>query len=533
MSDAAAPRRRRRRRAAVLANPVVVGAATLVVVVAVFFAYTANDGLPLVPTRELTVELANGANLVPGNEVRSGGFRVGVVKDMAPAALPGGRVGARVTLKLDGGFPGVPADSRVTVRARSALGLKYVDIHRGRSRRMLAGGDTLPERQTKIPVELDEILNMFDPPTRKASAENLVGFGDALNGRGADLNQTIGRAPELLGRLTSVMANLADPRTDLPGFFSELDDAARVVAPVSATNARLFTTMADTFGAISRDPRALDDTIAAAPATLRVGTKSLRAQRPFLRHTAALSRDLRAAAVQLRLALPDVNGALEVATPVQRRMIELNRPLQQALEALDRLVEAPATNGSLRGLQATVGTVNPQLRFLGPYITVCNSWNFWWTMLAEHMSAPDDTGSSQRALLNTSGGAPGSDHVGASGANEFAHGHGEPPNASKQYLHGNFYGRAVTPDGRADCNAGQTGYVMAGNPYRDASTKDDPYRRAVVERFPTKGPVGPLYKRLDPEGKGVGTGRATVPTGQTFTDTPGGIGVDIPTGGRP
>ncbi|MEA2246032.1 MAG: hypothetical protein QOH46_561, partial [Solirubrobacteraceae bacterium] len=333
--------------------------------------------------------------------------------------------------------------------------------------------------------------------------------------------------------LTSVMANLADPRTDLPGFFSELDDAARVVAPVSATNARLFTTMADTFGAISRDPRALDDTIAAAPTTLRVGTQSLRAQRPFLRHTAALSGDLRAAAVQLRLALPDVNGALEVATPVQRRMIELNRPLQQALEALDRLVEAPATNGSLRGLQATVGTVNPQLRFLGPYITVCNSWNFWWTMLAEHMSAPDDTGSSQRALLNTSGGAPGSDHVGASGANEFAHGHGEPPNASKQYLHGNFYGRAVTPDGRADCNAGQTGYVMAGNPYRDASTKDDPYRRAVVERFPTKGPVGPLYKRLDPEGKGVGTGRATVPTGQTFTDTPGGIGVDIPTGGRP
>ena len=96
------------------------------------------------------------------------------------------------------------------------------------------------------------------------------------------------------------MANLADPRTNIQGFFSELDDAARVVAPVSKTNARLFTTMADTFGAISRDRQALKDTIAKAPGTLDTGTRSLRVQRPFLEHTAALSTDLDAAAVELR-----------------------------------------------------------------------------------------------------------------------------------------------------------------------------------------------------------------------------------------
>lgn len=515
-------------------NPALVGAVTtLVVVVAVYLAYNANDGLPLVPAHRLDVQLADGANLVPGNEVRSGGYRVGVVEDMAPARLPNGRVGARVTLRLDRRFGGVPVDSRVTIRPKSALGLKYVELERGRSARMLGDGAPIPVRQTRIPVELDEVLNTFDAPTREASADNLVGFGDALNGRGADLNRTIERAPQLLGRLRTVMANLADPRTDLPGFFGELDDAARVVAPVSATQARLFTTMADTFGAISRDPASLEATIAKAPATLDAGTRSLRAQHPFLEHTAALSGDLRAAAVQLRRVLPDVTGAIEAATPVQRRMPELNDPLNEALGALDRVVRDPRTNGSLRGLQATVGTAQPQLRYLGPYITVCNSWNFWWTLLAEHMSAPDDTGSSQRALLNASSGAPGSDHIGASGANEFAHGHGEGPGAAKQHLHANFYGRAVTPDGRADCNPGQTGYVMANNPFRDRSVKDDPYRRAVVDRFPTKGPVGPWYKRLDREGKGVGTGPAAVPAGETFTDRPGGVGVDIPMGGRP
>ena len=39
---------------------------------------------------------------------------------------------------------------------------------------------------------------MFDEPTRRASQGNLQGFGDALAGRGADLNQTIQVAPAAL-----------------------------------------------------------------------------------------------------------------------------------------------------------------------------------------------------------------------------------------------------------------------------------------------------------------------------------------------
>ena len=525
---------RRRTRASIVASPVLVGAVTtLVVVVAVFLAYNANAGLPFVPTTQLKVDLANGANLVPGNEVRSGGFRVGVVSDMTPVPLPGGRVGAQVTLKLDKKLGAVPADSRVTVRPPSALGLKYVELDRGVSRATLEDGATLPERQTRIPVELDQVLSMFDAPTRRASGDDLVGFGDALEGRGADLNATIGRLPALEDRLTSVMANLSDPRTHIQGFFKELADAARVVAPVSKTNARLFTTMADTFGAISADRTALQQTIEKTPGTLAVGTRSLRAQRPFLAHTAALSADLSAAAGELRRALPDVNGALVAATPVQRRLIELNQPLQQALDALDRLVEAPTTNGSLRGLQATVGTVAPQIRYLGPFVTVCNDWNFFWTLAAEHLSAPDDTGSSQRALLNMGSTAPGTDGIGNGGANEFAHGKGSLPGSARQDLHGTFYGPAVDAKGRADCAAGQTGYVMAGNPYRDASVNGDPYRRAAVDRFPVAGPLGPHYAQLDRNGRGVGLGPSRVPDGETFTDAPGGIGVDVPKGGTP
>ena len=43
------------------------------------------------------------------------------------------------------------------------------------------------------------------------------------------------------------------------------------------------------------------------------------------------------------------------------------------------------------------------MRFYGPYVTVCNYWNYFFTYLAEHFSEPDTTGSAQRALVNTTG----------------------------------------------------------------------------------------------------------------------------------
>ena len=124
---------------------------------------------------------------------------------------------------------------------------------------------------------------------------------------------------------------------------------------------------------------------------------------------------------------------------MQRRSVALNDNLQGALGALEDLVKAPTTIGSLRGLTATVGTLQPQLRYLGPFVTVCNSWNIFWTFAAEHLSAPDDTGSSQRALLNMATQAPGTDGIGSSGANEFAHGKGALPGSADQYVHNNVY----------------------------------------------------------------------------------------------
>src|SRR5205814_1462713 len=87
------------------ASPVLVGAVTtLIVLVSVYLSYNANTGLPFVPTYNLRAQLPGGANLVPGNEVRLGGFRVGVIDKIEPGtAIVRGRPRsvAVLLMKLD------------------------------------------------------------------------------------------------------------------------------------------------------------------------------------------------------------------------------------------------------------------------------------------------------------------------------------------------------------------------------------------------------------------------------------------------
>ena len=520
---------RRTGAASIVANPVLVGATTmLVVVVAVFLAYNANNGLPFVPTKTLLAEAPNGAEVVKGVEVREGGYRIGIVDDLKPKRLPDGRVVAVLRLKLDDVASPFPADSRIIIRPRSPLALKIVQFERGKSRRMLPDGGRLPVAQSSINTDLDELYALYDAPTRQGARNNLDGFGGAFAGRGRDLSVFIRSLPDFLGVLEPVMRNLSDPKTDLAGFFNGLNDFTETVAPVSEQFARGFRFQADTFDAINRDPGALRATIEKQPETLADSERSFRVQRPFLRETAGLSRELNRTASVLRTALPPLNRALEVGTPVTRRSVRLNNQLVGVFAELRDLTSAPTTNGALRGLAATVTTLQPTLRFLGPFVTVCNYWNIFWTFAAEHLSAPDPTGSSQRVLFNT--GDRQNDNVSNSmGANEYATGRGLVPNPGeeggiRQYAHTNTAGgMAINKDGQADCLPGQQGYAYGAN--RHDPTEDRFYKRAVVDQangIVSEPPKGPTYAKFDKNGRGQGRNRPRLPEGQTFTHIPGG-----------
>jgi hypothetical protein len=268
------------------------------------------------------------------------------------------------------------------------------------------------------------------------------------------------------------------------------------VAPVAQTNARLFTDMATTFEAISRDPAALQQTIAESPSTLDVSTNSLITQQPFLDDLTTLGNAMSPATESLKEALPVINPALEAGTRTLKRTPVLNRGLQGVMNSLKSLALAPGTNVALNALQSTTNTLNPMVRYLGPFQTVCNGWNYWWTFLSEHLSEQTSFGFAQRALLNFAD-ANQPFNVGQQGAAAPAGTLGGP-----EYLHSQNYGAAIDNHGNADCETGQRGYPKKLNYF-------DPQGRNLALDQHTPGNQGPTF-----------AGRARVPKGETFSRNP-------------
>src|SRR5205085_12055872 len=135
----------------------------------------------------------------------------------------------------------LPVNSTIIVRPRSALGLKYVQITEGNSKKGFQDGDTIPlKNSTPHPVEIDQVFNTFDAKTRRAQQVNLREFGNGLAGRGGDLNVAISDLPRLLADLQPVMRMLSDRSTRLDNFFRALERSASQVAPVAETQGQLF-----------------------------------------------------------------------------------------------------------------------------------------------------------------------------------------------------------------------------------------------------------------------------------------------------
>ena len=447
------------------ASPVLIGAATvLVAIVAVFISYNANQGLPFVPTYKLGVELPNAAKLVKGNEVRAGGFRVGVVDDIhAVRRTVAGRerTFALLDLKLDKKIEPLSIDTRFGVRPRSALGLKYLEVIPGRARRTFQTGDTVPLRNTNPAApELEDVLSMFSGPTRVGARSALIGFGNAFAGRGEDINRTIAALPTFFARLYPVMRNLSSPRSELGKLLPALEAAASQVAPVAEVQARLFGDAADTFAAIDSDPQALQDTITETPPTLAAATESFRVQTPFLADFADVSRRLQPGAAALRTYLPAINRAVAAGVPAFRETPELGNELEDLFGALNNLAQNPNTLLALRDLRRGVQVTKPAIQEVAPYQTVCNYLVYFFNPLGTHQSEIVPGGTDQRILpkltdltqANTLGATESSRPVDVP-TNE------NPRTGELQALHSQFPQPAVDSKGRADCQSGQNGYM--------------------------------------------------------------------------
>jgi virulence factor Mce-like protein len=359
----------------VASSPILVGAVTvLVVIVAVFLAYNANNGLPFVSTYNLKARVPNADALVKGNEVRIGGVRVGIVKSVVPVQLGNGEVAAELTLSLDKSAEPLPVDSTVMIRPKSALGLKFLQVTPGDSSKGFEAGEMIPVSAAKPePVDIDEFFDMFDKPTRDAIRQNQAGFGNALAGRGPQLNEALGALRRLAENGQPVLRTIVAPSTDFGGFWRALEELSATVAPVAQTQGALFVALDRTFAAFARVSRPfIQETIEKSPPTLDTVNAGLPALRPFFHSSEEFFTALQPGARALAETSPTIADALHAGVPALNASPTLNKQLQPTAEALVNFQQAPGVLGGLDLLIDTNQVLKPALRFITPAQTTCN-----------------------------------------------------------------------------------------------------------------------------------------------------------------
>jgi phospholipid/cholesterol/gamma-HCH transport system substrate-binding protein len=364
----------RRRRSSLAGSPLLIGAiTTLIVVVAVFLSYNANNGLPFVPTYNIKVELPEASGLQPSNQVRMGGTRIGLVSSMsAHQDHATGRVTAIANLKLEKGVQPLPADSRAIVLSVSAIGLKYLELERGSSSEKLKAGATIPVSQTREPVDIDQLFNMFDEKTRTANQENLNNFGDGLAGRGLGLNNTIATLRPLVTHAIPVLHNLASPATGLRELFIALDRAASQNAPVAEANAAYWSEQDTFFSAFASVARSLERATEGGPASLEQATYSLPYEAPFTEKSTEFMRLLRPSAEALRTVAPPLGHAFAEGAINLRAATALNTRLASSAQALQAFAQNPVVGLGLEDFTQTLQLGNPVVAGLAPEQALCN-----------------------------------------------------------------------------------------------------------------------------------------------------------------
>jgi virulence factor Mce-like protein len=420
-----------------------VGAITvLVTAMAVFLSYNAGSSLPFVPFYEIKVQVPDAQELVANNEVLIGGRRVGSIASVEPRLTEEGNPYAEMDLRLEVTLDGeIRDDAIVRVRARSLLGAKYLELTLGGEGDPLEAGETLPLAQSRENVEVDEVVDEFDAPTRRNLARVIDGLGTGFAGRGAALNDSFAAFASLAEDARPVLATIAAPATRFDRLIAAFAATAGELGRAPDALGTIIEDGAVTLAALEAAGPELEETIEKVPGTLAVGTEALAQLRPVLRHARVIAGRLVPAAKLLPATTKRLAAAVEAGTPVLRRAYVLGPLLEDAFAELHSLAAAEPSTHVFDSLADLLPRLQPVVEHLAPYQTVCN----YYAITARNLASTPSEGTASGNWLRFNGIAKFDEML--------------PQEEPAPDLHFNPYPNGAAPGQPAECEGGREPYL--------------------------------------------------------------------------
>lgn len=254
-------------------------------------------------------------NIIPGENVKIGGVKVGTVGSVTPTP----QAKAAVVLNISNeGFKDFRADASCTIRPQALIGEKFVDclptqprvegtplpppLHKIPSGQEGAGEYLLPVQNTHSPVDVDLLGDISRLPERQRFTIILNELGAGLAGHGSELHEVIQRANPALQELDKVLSILASENKVLARLAVDSDRALQPFASVRSQVAD-FIQQANTVAQASAHQRG------ALGRNLQLLPQFLRQLGPSMERLAALSDQITPTFTDLKTAAPGINEA--------------------------------------------------------------------------------------------------------------------------------------------------------------------------------------------------------------------------------
>src|SRR3954452_16135465 len=333
-----------------------------------------GGSVPLKPKQcQLTINFPEATTLAEAADVRIAGVTVGKVrsKDLDKELNR-----TTVILRIDPKYAPIPKDSKAILRQKTLLGETFVELSPGRpASGKLADGGTLNDAQVEPTVELDEILKIFDPSTKKAFQSWVQESAKTISGTAPkDLNNALGNLAGFAQDGASVLQVLDTQSTAVRQLIKNTGVVFGALNERKGQLRQLIVNSDRTFSALAAEQDALADTFRVFPTFLDESKVTLARLEDFSNNTRPLVNELKPVADDLGPTVHDLGALAPDLETFFRRL----PPVIQSSKT-----DLPAAAAFLRGARPVFQGLHVFLPQLNPILSY---WNFDQDRIAHFIS---------------------------------------------------------------------------------------------------------------------------------------------------
>jgi phospholipid/cholesterol/gamma-HCH transport system substrate-binding protein len=286
-------------------------------------------------THEYHVIFENAGQLVKGDQVQVGGRAIGTVKSIELTKDNQ----ADVKIGVDGGYAPLRDGTTALIRQTSLSGVanRYVTLTMAPSNaKALDDGARIGAEKTTTPVDLDQLFDALDKPTRESLRKVIQGSATQYAGKGDQANQAAEYFNPALSTTRSLVNQLTTDQEALSGFLANGAKVTQALASRSDDITNLVSNANSAAKAIGDERVALSTDLRQLPVTLR------KANTTFV--------NLRATLDDLDVLVDASKPATKDLAPLFKALRPLVRDARPTIADLRTLINSPGANNDLTDL---------------------------------------------------------------------------------------------------------------------------------------------------------------------------------------